>query len=86
MAYGTMAMLFKKLTLFLDETRGFRYIRGNHQMEIWLADTEELPVVVSYLGGYRYIISSGNLMYEVADEEQAYQYILRAFIDMDRIR
>lgn len=74
-----MAMLFEKLTLFLDGTHGFRYIRGDHRMEVWLYDREELPIVVSNIRNNRYIISSRDLIYELADEARAYRYLIQIF-------
>lgn len=72
-------MLFERLTLFIDDAEDLRYIRGNHRMEIWKADREELPLVVSHISNSRYVISSGGLIYEAVDEERAYRYILRFF-------
>lgn len=78
-------MLLEKLALFLDGKRGFRYVRRDYQMEIWLSDREELPVVVSCLNSCRYIISLHDFVYELRDEERAYRYIMRIFFNMDRI-
>ncbi|PPL04317.1 hypothetical protein [Parapedobacter indicus] len=78
-----MATLFEKLALFLDGTHGFRYIRYAHRIEVWLSAGEELPIVVSNIGPGRYIISSGNLTYEVTDGARAYRYLLRVFFNMD---
>lgn len=78
-----MATLFEKLTLFLDGTHEFRYIRGDHRMEVWLCAKEALPIVVSSIGSSRYIVSSGNLVYELTEEARAYRYILRVFFNMD---
>ncbi|MFC7527023.1 hypothetical protein ACFQRK_23935 [Parapedobacter sp. GCM10030251] len=72
-------MLFERLTLFIDDAKDLRYIRGSYQMEIWKANREELPVVVSHINNSRYVISSGDLIYEAVDEERAYRYILRFF-------
>lgn len=85
MVYDTMAMLFEKLALFLDGTRGFHYIRDDHRMEIWLSEKEELPIIVSNMGNSRYIISSGDLSYELKNEARAFRYIMRIFFNMDGI-
>lgn len=79
-------MLLERIALFLDGTNAFKYTRSGQLMEIWLAHVEELPVVVSKINGSRYMVSSGNLMYEMTDEEKAYRYILRVFVVMDRTR
>ncbi len=76
-------MLMERLALFLDRTHGFHYIRGDYRLEVWLSAREELPVVISSIGNYRYIISSGNLIYEVADAPRAYRYVMRVFFNMD---
>ncbi|MEC3878687.1 hypothetical protein [Parapedobacter sp. 10938] len=76
----------ERITRFLDGTNAFRYTRSGHLIEIWLAHMEELPVVVSKINSSRYIVSSGNLIYEMTDEEKAYRYILRVFVVMDSTR
>ncbi|WP_353195228.1 hypothetical protein [Parapedobacter defluvii] len=75
-------MLLERLALFLTETEGFRYFEGESCLEIWLSDREELPLVVSAIRRERYIISTAGLCYETKDEERAYRYILRIFLDM----
>lgn len=72
-------MLFERLALFIEDAKDLRYIRGSHRMEIWKANREELPVVVSYINNSRYVISSANLIYEAVDVERAYRYIMRFF-------
>ncbi len=78
-----MAMLMEKLALVLDRMNGFYYIRGDHRIEVWLSDKEELPIVISNINDHRYIISSGNLSYEVADEAKAYRYVMQVFFNMN---
>lgn len=73
----------EKLALFLDGTRGFRYVRGDYRIEVWLATTEALPLIVSSINNRRYVISSGGLIYEVKDVGRAYRYILRIFKQMN---
>jgi|SRR5690606_4062488 len=77
-----MAALFDKLTLFLDGTPAFRYIRCDYRMEVWPSKGEELPIVVSTIGDGRYIISSGMLRYEMTGDARAYRYLLRVFFNM----
>lgn len=85
MVYDTRAMLFEKLALFLDGTYGFHYIRDDHRMEIWLSAKEELPIIVSNMGNSRYLISLGNLSYDLKNEARVFRYIMRIFFNMEGI-
>ncbi|MFC3195983.1 hypothetical protein ACFOET_00020 [Parapedobacter deserti] len=82
---SSTAMLLEKLIFFLEMKHGFRYTRGDHQLEIWLSDREELPIVISQINANRYIISSGDITYEVKDAEQAYRYVERVCFYMSAV-
>lgn len=80
-------MLLMRLAEYLDTMEpDFSYVRDDPRMEIWVTGKEWFPILVSELRNRRYLISWGEIEYEIKDEAKAYAYILRLFANIKEMK